>query len=222
MGRKLGRRSRGSEGGRTAGQGLSRRDLFRSAGLAAATSAVLGPAAAVLAGEGDAADLVVQGPRPVEITLKVNGAARKASVEPRETLLDVLRLPLDLTGAKRACDRGSCGSCTVLLDGKPVNACTVLAVDADGHEITTAEGLASHPLVRAFVREDAMQCGFCTPGMLVSCAAAVSAHGKDLTEAQARAATTGNLCRCGTYPHVLAAALAAARGEPGGSGMKAR
>ena len=196
-----------------AGRGFSRRDLLRGAGVVAAGGVVLGTAVVAYAGEADA-DVLVQGPGAVDVTLKVNGAARQVSVEPRETLLDVLRLPIDLTGAKRACDRGSCGACTVLMDGLAVNACMVLAVDAVGHEVTTVEGIAGGrgaALVAAFVKRDAMQCGFCTPGMLMSCAAAVATHGKGLTEPQARAATAGNLCRCGTYPHVLQAALDAAR-----------
>ena len=195
--------------------GLSRRDLFKSAGAVAITGSVLGSVRKAF-GEGEAVPegLRVQGPGAVPVTLSVNGAERKVTVEPRETLLDTLRLPLDLTGAKRVCDRGSCGACTIHLDGKPVNACMILAVDAEGHAITTVEGLATQngkALLDAFVREDAMQCGFCTPGMFMSCASAVAAKGAKLTEADARAACAGNLCRCGTYPHVLKAALAAAK-----------
>ena len=204
---------RSEPAGAAPSRGFSRRDLLRGAGVVAAGGAVLGTAAVAFAREAEA-DLVVQGPGAVDLVLKVNGEPKKVSVEPRETLLDVLRLPIDLTGAKRACDRGSCGACTVLVDGLAVNACMLLAVDCAGHEVTTAEGVAKGrgaALVDSFVRRDAMQCGFCTPGMLVSCAAAVSAHGKGLTEAQARAATAGNLCRCVTYPHVLLAALVAAR-----------
>jgi carbon-monoxide dehydrogenase small subunit/xanthine dehydrogenase YagT iron-sulfur-binding subunit len=145
----------------------------------------------------------------------VNGEERTVEIEPRETLLSVLRLPLDLIGAKPVCDRGQCGACTVWLDGEPVNACTVLGVEAAGHEVTTVEGLgnpkALHVVQAAFVEADAQQCGFCTPGMVMSAAWAVKTHGPALTEAQARAACAGNLCRCGTYPHVLDAALAAAR-----------
>ena len=195
--------------------GLSRRDLFKSAGAVAVAGSVLGSVRAALA-EPEAAPegLRVQGPGAVPVTLTVNGVERKVTVEPRETLLDTLRLPLDLTGAKRVCDRGSCGACTIHLDGKPVNACMILAVDAEGRAITTVEGLATKEgksLLDAFVREDAMQCGFCTPGMFMSCASAVAAKGASLTEADARAACAGNLCRCGTYPHVLKAALAAAK-----------
>jgi len=195
------------------GGGITRRDLFRGAGAVAAAGAVLGPAAAAFAEEAGAG-VKTQGPGPVALSLQVNGEARKVSCEPRETLLDVLRLPLDLTGPKRACDRGSCGACTVLLDGQPVNACMVLAVDAEGHKVTTVEGLAKgegKAVVDAFVARDALQCGFCTPGMVTSCAAAVATHGVGLTIEQARAATAGNLCRCGTYPHVLQAALDAAK-----------
>jgi aerobic-type carbon monoxide dehydrogenase small subunit (CoxS/CutS family) len=154
----------------------------------------------------------------VDVALTVNGESRTVRVEPRETLLDVLRLPLDATGAKRVCDRGSCGACTVLLDGRAVNACMILAVDAEGRKVRTVEGLASaegKALVDAFVAKDAMQCGFCTPGMVVSCMAALREHGAGLTLEQARAATAGNLCRCGTYPHVLEAAVAAARAAGG-------
>jgi aerobic-type carbon monoxide dehydrogenase small subunit (CoxS/CutS family) len=196
--------------------GITRRDLFKTAGLAAAATAVIGPAETFAKEPAAGGGVRTQGPGAVAITLTVNGAARPVTVEPRETLLDVLRLPLDLTGAKRVCDRGSCGACTVLLDGLPVNACMVLAVDAEGRAVTTVEGIASSdgkPLIDAFVREDAMQCGFCTPGMVVACHAAVQRHGKGLTAEQAREATSGNLCRCGTYPHVLQAALAAAKGR---------
>ena len=199
---------------RPANGGITRRDLLRGAGMAAAAGAVLGPAATAFAAP-EAADVRVQGPGPVDVALTVNGKARTMKVEPRETLLDALRIPLDLTGAKRACDRGSCGACTVLLDGRPVVACMVLAVDAEGRKVKTVEGLAEgegKALLDAFVATDAMQCGFCTPGMVVSCMAAVREHGPSLTLAQARAATAGNLCRCGTYPHVLAAAFAAAKG----------
>lgn len=198
--------------------GLSRRALLRGTGLAVAAGTVLRPAVDALAEDAVDPGVRTQGPGAVEVTLKVNGAARKVSVEPRETLLDVLRLPLDTTGAKRVCDRGACGACTVHLDGKAVYACAILAVDAEGHEITTVEGLADGKgaaLVDAFVRHDAMQCGFCTPGMVMACAAAIDAHGPGLTTAQARAATAGNLCRCGTYPHVLEAALAAAKAAKG-------
>ncbi len=195
-------------------RGVTRRALFKGAGLAAASGAVLKPLQA-LAKEDPKQGPRVQGPGKVEVALTVNGKAQKVDVETRTTLLQALRLPLDLTGAKPACDRGQCGACTVLLDGEPVYACTVLAVEAEGRAVTTCEGLGTpesmHPVQEAFVDQDGVQCGFCTPGMVVACAWAVKKHGPDLTEAQAREATAGNLCRCGTYPHVLKAALQAAR-----------
>jgi aerobic-type carbon monoxide dehydrogenase small subunit (CoxS/CutS family) len=152
----------------------------------------------------------------VAFVLVLNGRERQVRAEPRETLLSLLRRPsLDLTGAKEVCDRGTCGACTVWLDGKPVLACSVLAVEAEGRTVTTVEGLGTperpHPVQRAFVAEDALQCGFCTPGMVMSVAWAVAAHGRDLTPEQATRACAGNLCRCGAYPHVLKAALRAAR-----------
>jgi xanthine dehydrogenase YagT iron-sulfur-binding subunit len=194
---------------------VSRRGLLKGAGLAAASGALLRGTEAFAKEAADGA-VRVQGPGAVKVALQVNGAAQELNVEPRVTLLEALRLDLDLTGAKPVCDRGSCGACTVWLDGEPVYACTLLALECEGRAITTVEGLgtpaAPHAVQAAFVAEDGMQCGFCTPGMVMSCAWAVKTHGKGLTEAQARAACAGNLCRCGTYPHVLSAALRAARG----------
>ncbi len=191
--------------------GISRRALFKGAGAAAAAGAVFRS----LEGVADASEPKSQGPGTVPVTLQVNGAERKVEVEPRETLLQVLRLPLDLTGPKPVCDRGTCGACTVWLDGEPAYACSVLTVEAEGRKVTTVEGLgnpdAMHVVQQAFVENDAMQCGFCTPGFVMSCAYAVKKHGKQLTDAQVREACAGNLCRCGTYPHVIKAALAAAK-----------
>jgi len=129
------------------------------------------------------------------------------------TLLEALRGPLGLTGAKLVCDRGACGACTVHLDGAPVNACMMLAIDARGHEIITVEGLGTparmHPVQRAFVESDALQCGFCTPGMVMSVTAALAANPAPTLD-DVKHAVAGNICRCGTYPHVFKAALAAA------------
>ncbi len=192
-------------------RGVTRRALFKGAGAAAAAGATF-RALDALAEDTGPKD---QGPGKGAVSLSVNGKTRKLEVEPRETLLEVLRLPLDLTGAKPVCDRGTCGACTVWLDGAPVYACCILAVEAEGREVTTVEGLgnpkAMHPVQQAFVDEDALQCGFCTSGLVMSCAWAVKTHGKDLSDAQVREACAGNLCRCGTYPHVLKAALAAAK-----------
>ena len=193
--------------------GVTRRALFKGAGAAAAAGALFRGADA-LAKE-SAQGPRVQGPGAVPITLLVNGEEKKVEVQPRDTLLETLRLPLDLTGAKPVCERSQCGACTVWLDGEPVYGCSVLAVEAEGRPITTVEGLgnpkALHVVQKAFVEADAMQCGFCTPGLVMACAHAVKTHGKNLTEDQVRAACAGNLCRCGTYPHVLKAALAAAK-----------
>jgi aerobic-type carbon monoxide dehydrogenase small subunit (CoxS/CutS family) len=164
----------------------------------------------------------VIGPGAVPVTLVVNGTEHRVAVEPRQTLAEVLRDQLALTGTKVGCDRGSCSACTVWLEGTPVCACTTFAIEAAGRPVTTIEGLAKgdqlHPLQQAFIDADAMQCGFCTPGMVMSCAALL-AHaresGKQVTLDEVRAATSGNLCRCGTYPKVFEATLAAARRERG-------
>ncbi len=193
---------------------VSRRALMKGAGLVAATGA-LSRSIGAFADEANAR-VPSQGPGAVTVKLRLNGKERSFLAEPRRTLLDALRLPpLGLTGAKPVCERGTCGACTVWLDGKTVYACSVLAVEAEGREVVTVEGLgtpdAPHAVQTAFVAEDAAQCGFCTPGMVMSAAWALGAHGRSLTPGQARAATAGNLCRCGTHPHVVRAALRAAK-----------
>ena len=151
-------------------------------------------------------------------TITVNGEARTLDVDTRTTLLDALRENLKLTGAKKGCDHGQCGSCTVLLDGRRVNACLVLAVAEDGAEITTVEGLGTeqepHPLQAAFVEHDAFQCGYCTPGQLCSAVAMIDEAGADgvaLDADEIRERMSGNLCRCGAYPNIVAAIAAVAR-----------
>jgi aerobic-type carbon monoxide dehydrogenase small subunit (CoxS/CutS family) len=152
-------------------------------------------------------------PVPLPLTLKVNGSLRRLQVPARMTLAEVLRGPLDLTGTKIACDRGTCGACTVLIDGDPVCSCMILAIDVDGCQVTTIEGLAQgeklHPVQAAFVEHDAMQCGFCTPGIVMSCAALLERNPNPTLD-DVRAAIGGHLCRCGSYPKILEAALAAA------------
>ena len=158
------------------------------------------------------------------ITLEVNGVAETAEVEVGQTLLRFLRDGLDLTGTKEGCNEGECGSCMVLLDGRPVNSCLVLAVEADGRAVTTVEGLsregALHPLQKAFLAQAAVQCGFCTPGMIVS-AAALLRENPDPTEDDVRKALAGNLCRCTGYRQIVdavrdAAAAMRAGAEAGG------
>ena len=153
-------------------------------------------------------------PHSADITITVNGSEHAISVQHHWSLLDVLRDSLGLTGAKRGCDRGECGSCTVLLDGTPVNACQVLAVRASGRNVLTVEGLAApgelSPLQRAFLDEDGGQCGFCTPGFVMS-ARALLDRNPDPSDAEIREALSGNLCRCNAYGRILASVRTAAQ-----------
>ena len=143
----------------------------------------------------------------MQIAFKVNGVERSLDVEPRRTLIDCLRHDLALTGAKKACDMGNCGTCTVLLDDAPVYACLMLALDCAGRELTTIENFSSSltPIQRAFIDEDALQCGFCTPGQILALEGLFRAQAKPSDEEIARA-LAGNLCRCGTYRNILRAA----------------
>jgi xanthine dehydrogenase YagT iron-sulfur-binding subunit len=150
----------------------------------------------------------------IELSLRVNGEDRtQRAVDPRTSLLDFLRDRLELTGAKKGCDRGECGACTVLLDGARVNACMVLAVSAQGREVTTVEGLAHgdelHPVQQAFIDCDAFQCGYCTPGQIMSAVACI-AEGHAGSEAEIREWMSGNLCRCASYPQIVSAVQSAA------------
>ena len=162
--------------------------------------------------EGRAAPARPRGPGPVEISLKVNGVRRRLELPPSATLAHALRDELGLTGTKVSCDRGACSACTVLLDGTPVSACMTFALDADGREVTTIEGLsrggALHPVQEAFIARDAMQCGFCTPGMVMSCAALLARSPHPSLD-EVKAATSGNFCRCGAYREVFEAVLSA-------------
>ncbi|MBC7926477.1 MAG: (2Fe-2S)-binding protein [Bryobacteraceae bacterium] len=154
------------------------------------------------------------------ITLTINGTPYKTTVEPRMTLLDVLRNNLDLTAAKRVCDRGTCGACTVTVNGKAVYSCTVLAIDAQGQKIQTLEGLSEggkrHPIVDAFVNHDAQQCGYCTPGFVMASKAFID-HNPSPTEQQVKEGLGGNLCRCGTYMGIRKAVVEAAKQVKGGA-----
>lgn len=154
-----------------------------------------------------------RGSEKTRIELHINGQVHGLAVEPRRTLLDALRNDLGLTGAKKGCDEGTCGACTVLLDRKAVYACLVLAIECEGYEITTIEGLAQdgklHPIQESFIEHDALQCGFCTPGQILSVKALLDGNPQP-TEEDVRRAVSGNLCRCGAYPQIIRAALAAA------------
>jgi xanthine dehydrogenase YagT iron-sulfur-binding subunit len=146
------------------------------------------------------------------LTLRVNGAEHKLEVDPRRTLLDALRDDLSLTGTKKSCDMGNCGACTVLLDGRAAYACLLLAADCAGRSVATIESLKDDPLQRAFVEADAFQCGFCTPGQIMSLKALLNETPSPSDEQIARA-VSGNLCRCGAYRNIVRAArMAAGRG----------
>jgi xanthine dehydrogenase YagT iron-sulfur-binding subunit len=184
--------------------GLSRRAFLKGSGLAAAATAtglpVLAPVAE--AAQPQQANVPSHGPGPVKISLNVNGRDMGTTVEPRVTLLDALRNYLDVTGCKRVCDRGTCGACTVMLDGKPVYSCTMLALEAQGKPIRTAESLVAgeklDTVPAAFVRFDAQQCGFCTPGFVVAMKAVLEQNPK-ATPGEIEKGLQGNICRCGTY-----------------------
>ena len=154
----------------------------------------------------------------VAVTLTVNGAARDLQVEPRELLVSVLRDRLGLTGTHVGCETTSCGACTVLLDGRSVKSCTLLAVQAQGHAITTIEGLAGpdglHPVQEAFRRCHGLQCGFCTPGMVLAAVSLIDV-GRAADERSVRSALEGNLCRCTGYHNIVQAVLSAARAMQG-------
>src|SRR5215213_8971466 len=191
---------------------LSRRNFLTSAGVSAAGAALLDGCAAQVAESkakprpaarsGAVAEappqVKVAGPGPVPITLNINGAARQVQAEPRTTLADLLRDELDLTGTKIVCDRGACSACTVWVDGATVCSCMTLAIDAVGRQVRTIEGLAQgeelHPVQEAFVEHDALQCGFCTPGMVMSCAALLERNSNP-TPDEVKKAVRGNLCR---------------------------
>jgi aerobic-type carbon monoxide dehydrogenase small subunit (CoxS/CutS family) len=160
------------------------------------------------------------GPGKVKITLQVNDALFDLFVEPRQTLLDTLRKDLGLTGAKKGCDEGTCGACTVIMDGKPIYSCLTLAVECEGHAIETIEGLSKegelHPVQEAFIEADGFQCGFCTPGQILSVKALLDTN-KNPSAEEIKTAVSGNLCRCGAYPKIIQAAQIAAKRKPSGS-----
>ena len=185
--------------------GFSRRTFLKTVGAGGVAAGVLSPADAAAA---QAVNAV--GPGPVPIQLTINGRVHRVEVEPRVTLLDTMRTKLDLTGVKRVCDRGSCGACTVIVDGKTLYACSVLAIEMQGKTIRTVEsfteGTVLHPVQQAFCEHDGLMCGFCTPGFVTATVALLEKTPKPTAE-QARKALDGNICRCGTYVRVLEAAL---------------
>jgi len=190
--------------------GVSRRDFLKISTIAAAVPVVAGPRVVMAAGQ----EVAVHGPGKVPMEFSANGKPYKASFEPRVTLLDALRDSLDITGAKRVCDKGECGACTVLLDDKIVYACSILAIEAQGKKIMTVESLMEggkfHPVQQAFVDNDGSQCGFCTPGFVVACKALLDQH-PDPSPEDIRRGLSGNYCRCGTYDGIRAAIAQVAR-----------
>jgi xanthine dehydrogenase YagT iron-sulfur-binding subunit len=197
------------------GSGLSRRTFLKASGISLSVPLVMGHKVVKVAG----APVKVFGPGKAPVSLLINGKKYQATVEPRVTLLEALRHELDLTGAKRVCDRGTCGACTVIIDGKAVYSCTVLAIESQGKAITTVEGLMQgdklHPLQQAFVDNDGQQCGFCTPGFVVACKAFLDKNPNPTAE-EINKGLGGNLCRCGTYVGVRAAVAQAAKNTRGG------
>ena len=195
--------------------GFSRRSFLKTVGAGGVAAGVLTNAPGV-----DAQPPNVLGPGAVPIALNVNGQVHRLQIEPRVTLLDALRTRVTppLTGAKRVCDRGACGACTMIADGKTIYACSTLAIEAQGKRIRTVEsftqGTVLHPVQQAFCDKDGLMCGFCTPGFVASAVALLEKTPKPTAE-QARRALDGNICRCGTYVRVLEAAL-----NPGTGGAR--
>ena len=190
----------------------SRRTFLKSLGTVAATAATAQVTSVAAELEKANAEKII-GPNAVPVTLKVNGEKLKLMLEPRVTLLDALRNYSSLTGAKEGCDRASCGACTVLLGDTPIYSCQKLAIEAQGQEITTIEGLAKGgqltKVQSAFIEKDALQCGYCTPGFVMSVTALLRRNSHP-SAAEVKHACAGNLCRCGCHPHIVQAALKAA------------
>ncbi len=190
---------------------FSRRTFIKGLGTTAVTAVAAQTAAVAAELEKVNAEKVL-GPGPVPVTLTVNGGQLKLFLEPRVTLLDALRNYSSLTGAKEGCDRAACGACTVLLDDKPIYSCQKLAIEAQGQEITTIEGLAKNgklsAVQEAFIAEDALQCGYCTPGFIMSVTALLKQNPHPTAD-EIKHACAGNLCRCGTHPHILQAVFEA-------------
>ncbi|MET0658129.1 MAG: (2Fe-2S)-binding protein [Steroidobacteraceae bacterium] len=185
--------------------GISRRGFIQASGAAACALGVAAEAAAPSSAQTSA-------PR-ARVRINVNGVAHTADLEPRVTLLDYLHDRLALTGTHKGCNEGACGTCTVLIDGKRMNACLTLALQCDGREVTTVEGLARdgklHPVQQAFIDQDAFQCGYCTSGQIISAVACIQ-EGHVGSEAEVREWMSGNLCRCSCYPQITAAVMDAA------------
>jgi xanthine dehydrogenase YagT iron-sulfur-binding subunit len=206
-----------TEKGQGNSKGVSRRGFLSSVGAGAASVA----AASQLSAESTAKTNIVRVDEKVSVTLSINGRSYQQLVEPRWSLAYVLREELQITGTKVGCERGECGACTVLMDNVPRYSCMTLAVEAEGVEVTTVEGLMSGEelgdVQQAFVEQDAMQCGYCTSGQIMSVEGLLRAN-PNPTRDEARAQVSGNLCRCGAYPHIINSAERAAELKRNGGG----
>jgi aerobic-type carbon monoxide dehydrogenase small subunit (CoxS/CutS family) len=187
----------------TGGVNVSRRNFLKSTGVVSIAATVLTPPG-LEAQSGPAA----VGPGDVPVRLNVNGRQLNLMIEPRVTLLDALRMRADMTGNKRVCDRGTCGACTMLVDGRPVYSCSTLAIDVQGKQIRNVDGLANgqtlHPVQQAFCDKDALMCGFCTPGFIMASVGVLEKYPNPTPE-QIRKGLDGNICRCGTFPRIFEA-----------------
>ncbi len=187
--------------------GFSRRSFLKTVGAGGVAAGILAKGPHV-----DAQGVHEIGPGPVPVTLTINGRPHRLEIEPRVTLLDAVRMRADLTGNKRGCDRGACGACTMLVDGRAVYACSTLAIDVQGKQIRTVDGLASggtlHPVQQAFCDKDALMCGFCTPGFVMASVALLEKH-PNATPEQIRKGLDGNICRCGTFSRIFEAVSSA-------------
>jgi aerobic-type carbon monoxide dehydrogenase small subunit (CoxS/CutS family) len=183
--------------------GFSRRSFLKTVGAGGVAAGVLSKAKV------DAQTANVVGPGAVPVTLNVNGKPLRLEIEPRVTLLDALRMRADLTGNKRGCDRGACGACTMIVDGRTVYACSTLAIEVQGKKIRTVDGLASasgqlHPVQQAFCDKDALMCGFCTPGFIMASVGVLEKY-PNATPEQIKKGLDGNICRCGTFTRIFEA-----------------
>jgi xanthine dehydrogenase YagT iron-sulfur-binding subunit len=197
-------------------EGINRRDFLEVSLVGIPSLGIV--VASLSAAQAPDEAIATESSSTLPITLNVNGRERRLAVDPRSTLLDTLREQLALSGTKKGCDHGQCGACTVLVDGRRVLSCLTLAVSASGREITTIEGLARgdrlHPVQAAFLKQDGFQCGYCTPGQIVSAVGLLS-EGCPADAASVRECMSGNICRCGAYPNIVAAVLEARRGQSG-------
>ena len=193
---------------------VSRRSFLQTLGVSAAASSISAFHARQNA-DGAGAEFI--GPKDVSVSLRINGRVTQTQIDPATTLLDALRTKLDLTGSKEICDRGSCGGCSVMVDGKLVASCMMLALDAEGSEITTVEGIGPDgqldPVQEAFIKHDALQCGYCTPGLVVAARSLLNENPKPTLD-EIKKGLSGNICRCGTYTNIFNAVLEASGQKP--------